>query len=51
MAKEKVYKLNHTEYTKMLRNEDRILKLKEAVKPINKILSQIRTDRIRTRRK
>lgn len=47
MKKQVVYKQTPAEYRKSLRNEERLVKLKEAMKPINKILGQIRTDRTR----
>lgn len=47
MPQEKIYRQTMAEYRKMIRNEDRLVRLKEAIKPINKILSQIRSDRMR----
>lgn len=48
MKNEKIYRQTPAEYRKSLRNEERLGKLKEAIKPINKILGQIRTDRLRS---
>lgn len=51
MKIDKPYRMSNAEYRKAQRNQKNLLQIKEALKPINKILAPIRFDRFKDYKK